>query len=201
MAQLWKCILLRRKCVEGEAVDKDENLEFIISPWHKQSFFNDFEKWLEHSKLSNKVVSQEKAIFKLQSEFDRLDQYGRWENLEFAGIPDAINNDDLESKVIEICSDINVDIKPSDIVACHLPRSSGDSKNLPKRTIVRFKSRKHCDLLKFNRKKLKTLNLSNSGLLKGTVYINENLCPTFRNLWWNCKKLYNVKKIHSFWGE
>ena len=48
-----------------------------------------------------------------------LQQYIRRNNVEICGIPNSVPDKDLEKKVIEIASTLNVRLSPGDIEACH----------------------------------------------------------------------------------
>ena len=63
------------------------------------------------SRLENKVVS-------LESSINQVEQYGRRNNIVISGIPDDISDNDLESTVVDIMKDVDVDINSSDIEAC-----------------------------------------------------------------------------------
>ena len=63
------------------------------------------------SKLENKTVS-------LESSINQVEQYGRRNNIVISGIPDDISDNDLESTVVDIMKDVDVDINSSDIEAC-----------------------------------------------------------------------------------
>ena len=63
------------------------------------------------SKLENKIVS-------LESSINQVEQYGRRNNIVISGIPDDISDNDLESTVVDIMKDVDVDINSSDIEAC-----------------------------------------------------------------------------------
>ena len=63
------------------------------------------------SKLENKIVS-------LESSINQVEQYDRRNNIVISGIPDDISDNDLESTVVDIMKDVDVDINSSDIEAC-----------------------------------------------------------------------------------
>ena len=49
------------------------------------------------------------------------------------------------------------------------------------------------------KKELKDLNPRNLSFLEGTkIYVNDSLCPYYRGLWNECKKLRNNKKIYLY---
>ena len=74
----------------------------------------------------------------LETDLNKQDQYNRCNNLDIQGIPDFVPDDQIEEKVIEIASQINVKINAFDIEDCHC---MGKSK---KRTVVCFVNRKNC---------------------------------------------------------
>ena len=80
---------------------------------------------------------------------------------------------------MDILNEISVDVSPKDIEACH---RVGVSKNNSKKTIVRFKNRKHAKKALTNRK-----NLRKSSSPNCNVFINENL--TVKNIAFLSRKL------------
>ena len=69
----------------------------------------------------------------LETNLNKQDQYNRCNSLDKQGIPDSVPHNQLEGKVIEIFSQINVKINTSDIEECR--HRMGKSK---KTTIVCF---------------------------------------------------------------
>ena len=64
------------------------------------------------SNLKNKLVS-------LETSANALEQYGKRNNLVLIGIPDTTTDDELESTVISVLGDIDVEVESSDIEDCH----------------------------------------------------------------------------------
>ena len=61
-----------------------------------------------------------------------------------------------------------------------------------------FSQSKDCQHLMSIKKGLKHLNPTNLSFQEGTkMYINNSLCPYYRELWNECKKLWNNNKIYS----
>ena len=59
------------------------------------------------------------------------EQFSWRNNIELAGIPNSIRDDDLEETVINICKEHGIDISPMDIEVCHrLPLSYQRPKTL-----------------------------------------------------------------------
>ena len=146
---------------------------------------------VSNDNLKEITAKQDVVILNLESKLDQLNQYGRRENLEIAGLPDSISDDKLLSAVLNIFNEIDVVVDECEISACHRLPKKKDSK-LPKRTIVRFVNRHTCDHLKSKRSKLKEIETPN-------IYFNDNLCAAYRTLWWHCRNLQKQKRIHSYW--
>ena len=82
-----------------------------------------------------------KRVAILESNHNDLAQYGRRNNIVFSGIPDNVADNNSESTVISVLSDIDVQVEPRDVEACH---PIGKSTTKTQKTIVRFVNRKNC---------------------------------------------------------
>ena len=60
-----------------------------------------------------------KKVISLEENSNSLEQHGRRNNLEITGIPDDVDDQKLEEKVIEILDKINVNVSSKDVEACH----------------------------------------------------------------------------------
>ena len=149
-------------------------------------------------KAEQSIDEQLDYIYFLEREVARLDQYGRRENLEIAGIPEYISDNELEANVLHILRKIGVTHLDSyAIVGCH--RLGKKLKNGCRNTIVRFLHRKDtisC-LKSANRLHLcKDLGFTN-------LRIMENLCPAYRSIFdslSNLKRDGRIKKLWTFNG-
>ena len=92
----------------------------------------------DNSQLRSKVEVLEKKLNDQQFYISSIDQYSRRNNIEIQGIPETIKDEELESKVIDIFSALNISISNKDMEDC--PRLGKDGTNI----IVRFVNRKHC---------------------------------------------------------
>ena len=129
----------------------------------------------------------EKKVISLEETGNLLEQYGRRNNLEIMGISNEIQDIELQGKVIEILDKITVNVSSKDIEACH---RIGKSKVNSKKTIIRFVNRKYAKKALLNRKNLKKLDKSSSGLSNSNnIFINENLTPMNNKLAFYCCKL------------
>ena len=98
----------------------------------------------------------------------------------------------LEHTVCKVFNSIGFDIGEYRIEACHRLTKSDC-------TIVKFSRRKDYEHLMRIEKRLKNLNPTNLSFPEGTkIYVNDSLCPYYRGLWNECKKLWNNKKIYSY---
>ena len=84
----------------------------------------------ETIKLQTKCKNLEAKLIKLQKDSNKQDQYTRRNSLEIHGITVKVMDDQLEEKVIDIFSKLNISISKSDNEDCHQLYKSN--------TIVRF---------------------------------------------------------------
>ena len=136
-----------------------------------------------NSLLSKRLVDMERQCW-------ANTQYSRRECLEVVGIPDSVQNNELEDKVLTIFKKIGSEVSPRDIEACHrLKKDSG-------RVTVKFSRRKDCEQIMSMKKDLKHLKMQEVGLASNrTIFINTSLRPYYRMLWSKCKRLHNLGKI------
>ena len=125
----------------------------------------------ENERLREKVSNLETKVIPLEINQNKLEQYGRRNNIEVSGIPDSVEDNCLEEKIISVFT--SIDVKSNDIEACH---RFGKSRNSSKKIIVRFINRKFAKQALYNWKKLKSIDKSTLDLTND-VFINENLTP------------------------
>ena len=65
---------------------------------------------VENQRLRNRINNLEKKVISLEENSNFLEQYGRRNNLEITGIPDDVDDQNLEEKVIEILDEIDVNV-------------------------------------------------------------------------------------------
>ena len=82
---------------------------------------------------------------------NQVEQYGRRNNIVISGIPDDVDDDDLENAVTSIMEDVDVIVQNGDIEACHRIGKS-DQETSSKKAIVRFINHKYCKKALVNRK-------------------------------------------------
>ena len=97
----------------------------------------------------NNVLSD--SVKKIQKKLNRLEQYGRRENLVFSGFPDNCTN--TEEKVTKLLEKMGCPVAKSEIAACHPLKKKGQA-------IIRFINRKSAEKILISRKKLRNLDTS-----------------------------------------
>ena len=102
----------------------------------------------------------EKKIKSLEIQISKDEQYYRCNCVEFSGIPDTINDDNLEDSIIEVCKYINIDVSETYIEACHRLSIRRNATNTSKRLIVKFVNRKHVESILTKRFTLSSTDFS-----------------------------------------
>ena len=144
----------------------------------------DIKKLQEDSeRLRTRCSNLEKKLVSLETLANVLEQYGRRNNLVLSSIPDTIADHELESTVISVLGNIDVEVESSDIDDC-LRIGKPDKAN-SKKTIIRFANRKYCKKV-LNRKKLDNCIRFNPNT---KIFVNENLTMMNENIAYNCRKL------------
>ena len=130
----------------------------------------------DNTRLQAKSNYLEKKVVSLEAKLNYRDQYGTGNNLVLSGIPDTVEDEDLESTVSSILSDIDVTVGQHDVEACHRIGLSG--KNKPKKPIIRLVNRRHVEKALINKKILDRIDNAKYNIDGRTkIFINENLSP------------------------
>ena len=120
-------------------------------------------------------------------------QYSRRDTLEIVGIPNSVGNSVLEETVRDVFKKIGVEIDERDVQACHRLKEK-------ERTIVKFVNRKDCLQILRVKKDLKSLDPTELDFPENAkIFINESLCPCYRDIWNKCKKLRAIQEVHQFY--
>ena len=119
--------------------------------------------------------------------------------VEYSRIPENVPDNNLESTVISVLSDIDVQVEPRDIEACHW---IGKPTSKMQKTIVRFVNRKNCQKVLANKKKLLKLNNEKHKFHAATnIFVNKNLTHTNESIAFNCRKLKRTSLIHACYSR
>ena len=128
----------------------------------------------ENTKLHNKMDRAQFEICKGNYKHNDLEQYGRRDMVDIAGIPRG-RNEDTDKIAIKVGELMGITITNDDIAISHRVSTKP---NAP--IIVKFVSRRKRNLFFDNRKKLKDFrvkDLEMVGDCKNKIYINESLTP------------------------
>ena len=145
------------------------------------------------SKLEQKLVEFECST-------NNVEQYARKNNIIISGIPDSVDNNQLEESVTEIVTDINVNMASNNIEACHRICKK-DSRISSTKTIVHFVNRKHTKQALYNKKFTKskkkkhthTFNLNTNN----PFFISENLTRMNESLAYQGRKLKRNSLVNA----
>ena len=106
----------------------------------------------KNERLREKVRNLESKVTSLEINQNKLEQYGRRNNMEVSVTPYSVEDKFLEEKVISVFTSVVIDVKSNDIEAFHKIGKSWDNS---KRITVRFTNRKFAKKTLYNRKKTK----------------------------------------------
>ena len=134
----------------------------------------------------------------LETATNPAEQYDRRKNTEITGIPDDIEDKNLEHSVIEIFKAADIQISHNDVEDCH---RIGKPKGNSKKTIVRLVNRKYCKQILYNRRKFKNFDGSKIGMSNTKIFVNENLTNYNHQLAFNCRKLKREKLISKTYSS
>ena len=130
-------------------------------------------------------------------EIANLQAYSRRENIEIFGVPDNINQRDLEPTVVDILNSIGVNISSYDIAGCHRLKRERYAKS--SNVIVRFTNRKDAyNAIKYS---YRLMNNNCSEEMGNNLFIRENLCPYYKSIFKKCYALYKTNKVNDVYTK
>lgn len=146
-------------------------------------------------KFEKKLKEKDEEIQQLKDLVHDMEQYGRNRNLELHNVPE-ISGENLEKIVCKIGEKLQVEMKKEDIEVVHRIKSRNSKQPPP--IIVQFTNRrKRNELLEQKRRKLTTGDIGMDRNDK--IYINENLSPYFKNLFWQTRQWAQVNNYKFVW--
>ena len=187
---------LEIETLRAEVIEIKENQAFICNQY--DSLKAEYDKLIEVNTLQKEIsnLKSQAAALKTQEikesiKVDELEQYGRRQNLEILGVPEK-EDENTNAIVLEVAKMLDVDIMSSHISTSHrLPKKKASSRNnsgsFP--IIVRFTSRDIRNQIYANRKKARFVDLKNFSVSDTkNIFVNENLTPTRKQLFWKTKQ-------------
>ena len=175
-----------------DKLNKKELITILLSLQSKVESANN--EIIDQVRQLNQKFSQLESEYSIVKQANSLLSKRLVECLEVVGIPDSVQNNELEDKVLTIFKKIGSEVSPRDIEACHRLKKDND------RVIVKFSRRKDCEQIMSVKKDLKHLKMQEVGLPGNrSIFINTSLCPYYRMLWSKCKRLHDLGKISNFY--
>ena len=171
-------------------IDKLESVVGSLIDKFEQSLIDNFEQKSEPTcDFKNRLVQVERNLF-------LSDQYERRDCVELVGIPDNVQQKDLENVVIDAFAVAGVTVVPRDFQACHRLKNKST-------VIAKMTNRKDVQSLLIAKKLLREPNDEGRKKLNidagAKIYVNESLCGPFRYLLGKCNALYKRKQLAGFW--
>ena len=124
--------------------------------WYLNDKFSQLESENVVVKQANSLFS--KRLVDMERQCWANAQYSRRECIEVVGIPNSVNNNELEDKVLTVFQKIWCELSPRDLEACHRLRKNSD------RVIVNFSRRKDCEQIMSVKDDLKKVIMQDIGL-------------------------------------
>ena len=146
----------------------------------------------KNNELQNQVSKLAGQVYCLEKDLAHFQQYGRRENVEITGIPESVGHDKLLNYILLLFSKIGM---------CNLTRESfhgwhrlkKKNRNKPANVIVRFVNRQDAYDALERRKLLKGIPGHQN------IYIIENLCPKYQDIFDKCNELKRDHCINRAW--
>ena len=159
----------------------------------------------EIQKLKSQSLELEDRGTKEEEKVDAIEQYGRRQNLEIAGIP-VKPGENTNEIVTEVAKLANVDITADQISTSHRlpPKRSGNTignkPTPPPSIIVRFINRDVRNKIYSNRQLLRKIDVTKFSV-DGTnnIYLNENLTRIRKQLFWKSKQRAKDAGFKFYW--
>ena len=199
---------LEIETLRAEVIEIKENQAFICSQYDKLKA--EYDKLIEVNTLQKEEISDLKsqaAALETQEikdsiKVDELEQYGRRQNLEIVGAPEK-EDENTNAIVLEVAKMLDVDIMSSHISTSHcLPKKTSSSRNNSSSSpiIVRFTSRDIRNQIFANRKNARFVDLKNFSVSDNkNIFVNENLIPTRKQLFWKTKQQVKNNSWKYIW--
>ena len=146
----------------------------------------------ENAQLKETIANLQHKVIVLETAMNSVEQYDRRNNIEITGIPDDMEDKNLEHSVTEIFKAADIQISHNDVEDCH---RIGKPKCNSKKTIMRLVNRKYCKEILYNKRKFKNFDGSKIDMSNTKIFVNENLTNYNHQLAFNCRKLKREKLI------
>lgn len=160
-----------------------------------------YDRILEELKDFKKIKANyfvlEKKVEFLENKINDLEQYSRNKNLELKGIEET-PNENLKGIVVKLASKMGVEnISESSIDVIH--RVDNRTNREPKDIIVQFNNRTSRNLFLEKKKERVYSNEVSKGRKDNVIYINEQMTPQTKQIFWETKNMCKEKNYNYVW--
>ena len=135
----------------------------------------------------------EDRFIRLERELNLQKQYERRSSIEITGIPQSVEDGDIEDAVIKVLKSAKA--KAHSKFPSHLDIHAAHRKGKKGVVICKFVNRKYAYSALYNSPNLKNSDVFENG---EAIYINPSLCPEFAFLHFAVRKAKKDKVIHSY---
>lgn len=214
----WRCA----KCKEGKKSGQntpsfDQPNTFVFSDLTKilaeqtasfkllseelRSFKEDVSTEIKNLKVTVATLKEESAakdrrIEDLNVQLQSIDQYWRHKNFELINIEEK-EGEIIEDLVVALASKLDIQLDKSDIEAAHRLYSRDLTK--PSRIIVQLVSRKKREEFFSKKRLVVTSKQLTQGTSDNRIYINDNLNPYYKELFWQARKQGKESAFKFVW--
>ena len=172
---------------------KDQLIHLLIEKDERLASLNARIEKIEAKLQTDSEAKFIERVVNLERNSYRQEQYSRRESIEIVGLPENIvDQEALESKVVELFAHAGVQVTKRDFHAIHRLKKSAV-------IIAKCVNRRDTTAILRAKKKLRETNDAAKTKLgvTGKIYINESLCPEYRRLFGICNAFYRKKKLAS----
>ena len=150
---------------------------------------------IDNNKLNSELTNLNEEIYYIDCKVIENNQYARRESVIISGIPEYIDQNNLEENVLHILRSIGLtSLSSYNISACHRLMKKNKDRH-PAQTIVRFTNRKIVNYCLNNRDKL----FQQRNYLKMNLRFYESLCASNKKVYDKCFDLKKYGLITDFY--
>lgn len=150
----------------------------------------------KQQELMNENAVLKKTVKELKSQFIEVDQRSLDHNVEINGVPETVQED----RILPLLCDV-LSIPPPDVTQYTVKRSRVGAPGRIKSVLVQFESKyTRNQILKASKRlKPKASQLSKDSKDIGNIYVNEELTPQNKLLFFNANKVKKEKQFKYLW--
>ena len=156
--------------------------------------YDDSSLYKKIEELEDRLLEAENRLYDAEVTLNKTDQYTRRENLEIAGVPESVSQEQLENYVLGILSAIDVKTDSYHVAGCHrlIKNKNQDTANV----IIRFTNRRVVYEALLNKYKLGNTEIKEKLDIINNIYLSENL-PANDDIFKACRRLKKFNKIQK----